>query len=105
MFSLHPAKPTGLFNFSKRLMLHTKLYCLFAAAVAVFTSTIVSRPVNGENFLDVFDPEYGDCGNVVINGVVNTDEEEGYRIFGLVWDWGDGQQSLFPERFSAPESY
>lgn len=103
MFSPRPSKSTRVFNFNKHLKLQSSLHFILAAAVAVFSSIVASTPVSGENFLEVFDPEYGACGNVVINGVVNTDEEEGYRIFGLVWDWGDGQKNA--SWFSASHRY
>ena len=45
--------------------------------------------------LDLFNPEYGACGDVPVNGSVNTDSG---AITRMAWDWGDGvvADSWFP---------
>jgi PKD repeat protein len=44
------------------------------------------------DYLNLGTPSYSACGNVSINGAVDTEP------FGMVWDWGDGSKttSMFP---------
>jgi PKD repeat protein len=103
MYSSYIQKQYRLLGINEFFKSPGKLTFLVLMTAAFFVPLFVSGPLYGENFLQVFDPEYGNCGNVLINGIVNTDEELGYRIFGLVWDWGDGQKNT--SWFSASHRY
>jgi PKD repeat protein len=51
--------------------------------------------------LTLFDPQYGTCGDVSINGVVLP--SPGDTITQVNWDWGDGVQQ--PSNFPATHEY
>jgi PKD repeat protein len=63
---------------------------LFATYVLLALVAAVT-PAHAD-YLNLGSPGYSECGNVSINGAVDTNP------FGLVWDWGDGSKttSMFP---------
>ena len=63
---------------------------------AELASSIHTITVNECLTLNLFNPEYDQCGNITINGYVGTTIGNVYR---LMWDWGDGtpvSHSWFP---------
>jgi hypothetical protein len=75
---------------------HTALLLLKKVQVTVvmILFLISAATVHAQNTFVVMSPEYSSCGNVSINGVVDTTPP----MMGLVWDWGDGSKttSWFP---------
>ena len=82
---LFHVRRTSLTFFTRPILLPTivVLALVFAAIVARADDQLALNP-----------PEYSECGNVSINGVVITTPP----AMGLVWDWGDGSKttSMFP---------
>jgi hypothetical protein len=74
-------------------------------SVVMIFSLISAAAVHSQNTFIILSPEYSSCGNVSINGVVDTTPP----TLGLVWDWGDGSKttSWFPaaHRYAANGSY
>jgi PKD repeat protein len=93
---LFHVRRTSLTFFTRPILLPTVvvLALVFAAIVARADDQLALNP-----------PEYSECGNVSINGVVITTPQ----AMGLVWDWGDGSKttSMFPatHRYSTDGTY
>ena len=101
MFTLRRSKGIGLTSFFRPSKPRFKPNCSFVAALALLALTLAATPAHLQA-LDLWLPEYNDCGNVWINGYVSN-------ALGLVWDWGDGSESTswFPatHRYSTNGTY
>jgi hypothetical protein len=92
MFSDHKNKHAAVLRLLRHVNRILKTaHIIFEASVILMLATAVT-PAYPEDILDVQAPVYSECGNVSVNGYVNTNP------FGLVWDWGDGSKttSWFP---------
>jgi PKD repeat protein len=102
MFTLHRSKRIGFNSFVRLSKSPFKPNWSFVAAFALLALIVAATPAHPDA-LNVSDPVYNDCGNVWINGGVDTDP------VGIVWDWGDGSKSTswFPatHRYSTNGTY
>ena len=65
MYSSYIQKQSRLLGINEFFKSPGKLTFLVLMTAAFFVPLFVSGPLYGDNFLQVFDPEYGNCGNVV----------------------------------------
>ncbi len=105
MCTSHRSRGIGFKNFLRLSNLPFKPHVLHLWALALVFFMAAAPAAHSEDILDVFDPDYSDCGKVSVNGVVITDPPTA----GLVWDWGDGSKTAgwFPaaHRYSANGTY
>ena len=67
---------------------HRSLNLIFPLSLAAM---LLLCPNVGAAILALYDPEYGTCGDVSINGVVLPSADD--AISQVIWDWGDGFQN------------
>lgn len=84
----------GFFRLSRLSSFFINVHWILFSPCALLNLVLTATPAQSQNILVLLEPDYSTCGNVSINGAVDTDPP----TLGLVWDWGDGAKttSWFP---------